>query len=796
MGIEKMTFIDIRGNSVYLDDVLQRCLACGIFQPEYASKLSEYSFGTTALLRNPYGGLLVKINEIALQLDIPLSPAGIITKDIGGGRDGMIEKAHLYLDNMRREYPKFFDKKNKINDEIVSYSMALDMIEHIDEPLVNFDELRGNKYLTINFGRLPTPNFAKLKVYDGKPYEVYKLDADKDNMWCFYVTAAGYQDEIDKMFQSLSFERLAIPDYVHGTVPDAKAFLREGLITERHNLQAAGGEIEAYIDKEREDFLSLYSEIKFLHDAYDLRKYVIGIKNDFHLVGYVLKKQENNFTGIFADIAGRIEVKTFPAGGDDRLSVPVQLKNNWFARPFEMFVNMYGSPSYNDIDPTPFVAYTYSILFGMMFGDMGHGLCMFLAGLLIWRLKKQQLGQIMSRIGVSSMCFGFLYGSVFGFEDALDWFYTGILGLGQKPVAVMHPDTTNKILVMAIGIGVAVILMVILFNIRIGVKHRDFDRAVLSPNGIAGLILYTAILLALLETVTSTKYFTFPGEVGLIVFPLLLVFFREPIANLIGYRTKTDIIRKDKALKRSTTFQDGSININELFKSQFVSARFGRIPLDGYNKLTFYKDEPFVIYPVKTEHDYIWCVYTVAKVHKEEIDAIFSGLYFERLFIPEEYLDTNEHAEEYIKRCVAAGGPPDDETKIEAAKYGPVQTLKSKTAFEAMFPDGVGGFFTQTFFEMFEVILSFITNTMSFLRVGGFILVHAGMMAVVFTLAGMVGGGASPVVIIIGNIFVMCLEGLIVGIQVLRLEFYEIFSRFFDAGGEPFKPVKLNSRVC
>jgi V/A-type H+-transporting ATPase subunit I len=81
---------------------------------------------------------------------------------------------------------------------------------------------------------------------------------------------------------------------------------------------------------------------------------------------------------------------------------------------------------------------------------------------------------------------------------------------------------------------------------------------------------------------------------------------------------------------------------------------------------------------------------------------------------------------------------------------------------------------------------------MSFLRVGGFILVHAGMMAVVFTLAGMVGGGALPVVIIIGNAFVMLLEGLIVGIQVLRLEFYEIFSRFFDATGEPFKPVTVN----
>ena len=51
-----------------------------------------------------------------------------------------------------------------------------------------------------------------------------------------------------------------------------------------------------------------------------------------------------------------------------------------------------------------------------------------------------------------------------------------------------------------------------------------------------------------------------------------------------------------------------------------------------------------------------------------------------------------------------------------------------------MFPKGFGGFFIEGFFELFEVILSYITNTLSFLRVGGFILAHAGMMLVVYTL--------------------------------------------------------------
>ena len=97
----------------------------------------------------------------------------------------------------------------------------------------------------------------------------------------------------------------------------------------------------------------------------------------------------------------------------------------------------------------------------------------------------------------------------------------------------------------------------------------------------------------------------------------------------------------------------------------------------------------------------------------------------------------------------------------------------------------------QTFFELFEMVLSYVTNTLSFLRVGGFVLSHAGMMAVVMMLAEMVGTVGNPIVVVIGNLFVMVLEGLLVGIQVLRLVFYETFSRFYEGDGKPYVPAKV-----
>ena len=100
-----------------------------------------------------------------------------------------------------------------------------------------------------------------------------------------------------------------------------------------------------------------------------------------------------------------------------------------------------------------------------------------------------------------------------------------------------------------------------------------------------------------------------------------------------------------------------------------------------------------------------------------------------------------------------------------------------------------GMFFVESFFELFEVILSFFSNTISFLRIGAFAIVHVGMMTVVAVLAQ--GGGVGGAVVqVIGNLLVMALEGLIVGIQVLRLEYYEMFSRYFGGGGKAFMSLK------
>src|SRR5699024_10662411 len=97
-------------------------------------------------------------------------------------------------------------------------------------------------------------------------------------------------------------------------------------------------------------------------------------------------------------------------------------------------------------------------------------------------------------------------------------------------------------------------------------------------------------------------------------------------------------------------------------------------------------------------------------------------------------------------------------------------------------------FLVEGFFELFETLLSYFSNTLSFVRIGAFAVSHAAMMEVVLMLAGVEDGNTNWVIIVFGNLFVCLMEGLVVGIQVLRLEYYEMFSRFYKGSGRVFQP--------
>jgi len=223
---------------------------------------------------------------------------------------------------------------------------------------------------------------------------------------------------------------------------------------------------------------------------------------------------------------------------DDHASLtakpPTKLKNLRIFKPFEMFIKMYGTPAYNEIDPTFFVAVTYSLLFGMMFGDVGQGICLILGGALIYKFKKSSLAAIIASAGIFSTVFGFLYGSIFGFE-------------GVIPHLWLNPmENVMTVLLTAVGFGVALIIIAMILNIINGLKAKDTERVLFDTNGVAGLVFYGAAITCIVLTATGKAL---PATIILVIFfviPLLLIFFKEPLTHLI--QKKSEILPDSKIM--------------------------------------------------------------------------------------------------------------------------------------------------------------------------------------------------------------------------------------------------------
>ena len=215
---------------------------------------------------------------------------------------------------------------------------------------------------------------------------------------------------------------------------------------------------------------------------------------------------------------------------------PTLMINPPFAKCFEKLVAAFGLPNYHEIDPTIITVITFPIIFGLMFGDMGHGLVLLIGGLLIkpifdkykirgemWDALYQGRNLIIA-CGIASTIIGFLYGEFFGPTTAIhhetpNW-YTMITGLEHAPwfSPSEAPHGVLKLLKIAIIVGIAQITFGIILDLINKVSAREFREA-LAPaswlwfyGSLAYLILTYKLNIGrvLLEPNTLTMFFIVP----------------------------------------------------------------------------------------------------------------------------------------------------------------------------------------------------------------------------------------------------------------------------------------------
>ena len=636
--IEKMKFLSITGPKADIDRMTETYLSKYEIHLENAlSELTEVANLSPFLEINPYKEALSTIDSFYEQLEDPSQ----ISPELMD-----IEKAIKTVRAVQDGFRRLEEEKSRLQSEHAEILDPLKIIRPFKN--LNFDvsEILNFKYIHYRFGRIEKQYLQKFEKYIYDNLDTLFIKCGEDEMYVYgvYFVPEHQAHKVHAVYSSMHFERIFIPNEYHGTA--AEAF--EKLDTRHREIhKALDANKEAsrkFLQDNSTKIVSAKAALDACSFSFDIRKLAActpGDTNTFYILcGWMTEKDALAFQ---KDIQN--DEKIFCLMEDQKAPAtqkpPTKLRNPKLFKPFEMYVKMYGLPAYNEMDPTWFVAITYSFIFGAMFGDVGQGLVLFLGGLFLYKTKKMDLAGIISCAGVFSVFFGFMYGSFFGFEEVLK-------AIWLKPMNQMMDvplvGRLNAVFVIAIGFGMFIILICMVFNIINSIRRGDTEKTWFDSNAVAGLVFYGSIVLTIGLFISGKKL---PAAAILVIMfgvPLLLMFLKEPLTNLVEKKSK-------------------------------------------------------------------------------------------------------------------------------------------------ILPEQKGMFFVQSFFELFEVLLSYLSNTLSFLRIGAFAVSHAAMMEVVLMLAGATNGGnPNWIVVVLGNIFVCAMEGLIVGIQVLRLEYYEIFSRFYAGNGREFKP--------
>lgn len=548
-----------------------------------------------------------------------------------------------YNDFMK-QLSNIYDKVRSTANEIEEKARLIDKkreyigsLKYLSKFSLDIGQLICMKYLAFRLMKISRENYDKLKKnYENIPAVVLKVGVEGKYVIVASITPVSLEETLEKIFSSLNYTLLPLPTGFTDTATKVIEELNISINEEQKVIE--------YLKKSSEDYRVKYiTELKKAYSILEMEKKTEELKSEiamgnklFFMFGFVpvssvsrLKSElESQFGGEVIILVDDIN-KT-----GSGITPPTKLSNIKLFKPFEILLKMYGTPAYLEKDPTAFFGLTYMLLFGAMFGDVGQGLILLFTGLILELVWKISLGGILSRIGLSSTVFGFIYGSVFGSEEIL------------SPLIIRPMANINYILVAAVVFGIALILSTYIYNIINSSIEKNMEEGLFSRNGVVGLAFYLIFLYAIFRVVVTHSNIS-PALAYTMMGLLLLMVFKEPLAN--------KLIHADKLYRGS--------------------------PADYY---------------------------------------------------------------------------------IEEG------------------------------FGVIETLLSMLSNTISFVRVGAFALNHVGLYIAFATLARMMSTSwGNLAVVVLGNIIIIGLEGLIVFIQALRLEYYELFTKYYRGDGIEYAPAEI-----
>jgi V/A-type H+-transporting ATPase subunit I len=361
----------------------------------------------------------------------------------------------------------------------------------LDIPLDGPDRF---SFLHFVSGDLPAENLEKLQKEVGAKVALLPLPTRGGRQPLLAMTTRQGRPALESALEQAGFQRETLPVIDGGTVDMlSEASLREQA-SATTELQEANEQLRMFAAKVAPSLAGIEQTATVERRLLEAERNFPRTESAVLLSGWVPADERATLEQRLRDVTGgRCVIETASAEEMPLEQIPVLLRHPRVLRPFEMLVTAYGLPSYQELEPTLFVALSYVLMFGMMFGDAGHGSVLAAGGLttlLAGRTRRiRDVGVLLLFGGLSSMVFGAVYGSCFGLPQL-------------KQYALWHDPLEGDPMVLmygAIRLGVVMISLGLILNIINCFRRGDVLGGFLDKFGVVGLMFYWGMLTLLIQ---------------------------------------------------------------------------------------------------------------------------------------------------------------------------------------------------------------------------------------------------------------------------------------------------------
>ncbi len=421
----------------------------------------------------------------------------------------------------------------EINDWENRFNAIKAKIEHLQllqrevqviSPLnINVDAFRTMKHVKVIVGTIPEDNLSRLKMALFRiPFVIIPIHEFDHKILIFAASAAVDEAILNRALESALIEKLELPEELNGSPREMMKTLDKELTQSNKDLESLNLERNDYAKKNKAELMTLWRKVTYEAAVmHAISKF--SIHEDTYLIsGWAPTKDVDEVVRTVKKVAKeKTDVEVINASVKEP-QTPTLLNNPRFLKPFQGLITIFGLPGYGKIDPTLFVGITYILMFGMMFGDLGHGFLLFLLGLwlAIRKGSTRQYAPILLAASISSMIFGLLFGSFFGKEGIIPQLWTSPL------------TNVITILIVAVAGGAAILNIGFILHMVSAGRSKDWTGLLFNENGLAGMALYWIMIGGGVLLILGKKI---PIGVWLIAIaiPAVLILLQDPLGRLI-----------------------------------------------------------------------------------------------------------------------------------------------------------------------------------------------------------------------------------------------------------------------